>query len=555
MRMEVSRAGTPAAERKTIGLVVCPPNPRQPLDLRLFEWLSAAFPVRFETKSADDLQSLDGVVYLGKRPRGNDGVSALPSLTYFGGQNDESATTGTIVFGQDAAVHRVLRARSVEQRLSCRPEPLELDGSEVVLATSSGRPFWTMRQTAAGRMDVTAVRVPVVDDKSSFFEYFNGNDFVNLLPLVDLVRRVTGEDQWIQPPLRASFMFDDPNLHSTSYGFINFPVLAQHAAKWNYHVSFATIPLDRWFSSRRAAQLFVEQKSRISFLVHGNDHVKKELAAFASDEQAILSLAQALRRIARLEETTKVPVSRVMAAPFGACVEGTISVMARLGFEAACISSGSLLDYNAKCKWSASLGLRMAEIIEGLPVFPRFRLNLQAKNVILLAAYLGQPLVPLGHHQDVADGLDLMGELAQFINSLGQVRWGDMTSIARSNFLVRHEGDVLRVRPYSRRFQVAVPAGMSGISVEPSAGAFLGENVKITASAQPKPIYLGPPGSTVPVKAGDVLEINMERKDAVDFASVPDRGLKSWALTRRLLTEGRDRLQPWFRWLGLWRPG
>ncbi len=534
---------------KLVGLVSNPAVPRQ-THSRLFDWLSGAFPVRFESKSAGDLRSLDGVVYLGKAPP-LDSVPTMPSLTILSTGKEESSMVGTVVFGQDAAVHPVLRGRSVEQRLSCRPDRIDLDGSDIVLASSGGQPVWTMRQTAAARTDVTAVRLPIVDGYPSFFEYFNGKNFINLLPLVDFVRRITGEDQWDPPPLRGCFMFDDPNLHSTGYGFVNFPKLADHAAKWNYHVSFATIPLDGWFSNRWAAQLFIEQKSRMSLLVHGNDHVRNELASFASEEHAFGSMAQALRRVTRLEETTGVEVARVMAAPFGACAEGTMSVMARLGFEAACISPGSLRSHNAECPWSPCLGLRMAEIIEGLPVFPRFRLDAKAKNAILLAAYLGQPMVPVGHHQDVADGLDLLADLAQFINSLGQVQWGDLKSIARSNFTTRHDGDLLRVRPYSKKFQVAIPEGTTAISVEAPEGAFLGDNITVTSSSEPKPIFSGPIGSIVPVDAGAVLDILRERGDVIDPDSIPDRGTKIWAFTRRQLTEGRDRLQPWRRRFGL----
>jgi hypothetical protein len=548
--------GTPGSalpsERKTVGLVVSAPHAPENLDLRLFEWLSAAFPVRFEIKRSDELRPLDGVIYIGNMPQ-DDCAHGLPSLVFLGGGGKESATVGTAVFSRDDAVHPVLRGRSVEQRLTCQSDPLEVDGSAVVLASFSGRPLWTMRRSPAGRMDVMAMRLPVVDQTLSFFDYFNRENFINLLPLVDFVRCLTGEDQWNPPPLRACFMLDDPNLHFTSYGFVNFPKLAQHAAHWNYHMSIATIPLDGWFSSRRSVQLFVEQRARMSLLVHGNDHVKNELASFASDAEAISSLAQALRRVARIEKTTKVAISKVMAAPFGACSEGTMSIMARLGFEAACISSGSLRHHNAGCPWSSSLGLRMAEIIEGLPVFPRFRLNREAKNTILLAAYLGQPIVPVGHHQDVADGLDILAELAQFINSLGQVQWGDMESIARSNFLMRHDGDLLCVRPYSKRFQVAVPARMRGISVEPPQGAFSEENVKIATSLGPTAIYSGPAGSPVAIDGGTLLDVRLERKDAIDPQSIADRGVKIWPIARRFLTEGRDRMRPLGRRLALSR--
>jgi len=536
-------------DRKTVALVAFPDSLPQPLDLRLFEWLSSVFPVQFVTKSADDAGAVDGVVYFGQRPRDNSGPT-LPSLTYLGNSDKEPAAIGTVVFGDDMATPQVLRRRSVAQQFCYRPKPLTLNGSHVVLASYGGQPLWATTRGASARADVTTAQLPIIDYYPSFFEYFNRDNFINLLPLVDFVRRLTGEDQWTQPPLRACFMFDDPNLHSTGYGFIDFPTLARHAEQCRYHVSFATIPLDGWFYSRRTAQLFREQKSRLSLLVHGNDHVQLELGAFGSNQDAIDSLAQALRRVERIEKRTEVEISRVMAAPFGACTEETMSVMARLGFEAACISPGSLRYHNSGCPWSNSLGLRTSEVIAGLPVLPRFTLSGRSKNSALLAAYLGQPIVPMAHHQDVANGLDQLADVAQFINSLGEVRWSDMTSIARSNILLRQEKDLLRVRPYSRKFRVMVPAGTTSVSVELPAGAFLNETVQIAVASGSKAIYSGPAGMPLAVAASTVLDVALQTPGALDPHSVPDRGLNFWAFARRQMTEGRDRLQPLFRRLG-----
>jgi hypothetical protein len=273
--------------------------------------------------------------------------------------------------------------------------------------------------------------------------------------------------------------------------------------------------------------------------------VKNELGSFASEEDAFSSLAQAWRRIVQFEKTTKLEVPRVMTAPFGVCAEGTMPVLARLGFESAFISHGSLHNRNPDCSWTPSLGLMIATIIGGFPVMPRFRFNNSGKNTILLAAYLGQPIIPLGHDQDMAGDLAVLADLAQFTNSLGQVQWCDVSSISRSNFLVRQDGDLLRVRPYSQRFQVDLPAGMTGISVEPPEGAFPGVNLKINASSRSKPIFSGPPGGAVAVPAGSVLDITLERGDMIDPDSIPDRGLSLFAFARRQLTEGRDRLKPW----------
>ena len=118
----------------------------------------------------------------------------------------------------------------------------------------------------------------------------------------------------------------------------------------------ATIPLDGWFESKKAVRVFADNPDRLSFLVHGNDHLHKELASFSSEGQGLGAMAQAWNRISRLEARTSIAVSKVMAAPHGACSEQTLGVMARVGFEAACISHGSLHNYNSDKAWAKSIG-------------------------------------------------------------------------------------------------------------------------------------------------------------------------------------------------------
>ena len=70
-------------------------------------------------------------------------------------------------------------------------------------------------------------------------------------------------------------MFDDPNLHSPTYGFISFSDLADHARANRYHAAMATVPLDGYWFNERAAAVFRENPRYISILIHGNNHTEK----------------------------------------------------------------------------------------------------------------------------------------------------------------------------------------------------------------------------------------------------------------------------------------
>ena len=83
-----------------------------------------------------------------------------------------------------------------------------------------------------------------------------------------------------------------------------------------------------------------------------------------------------------------------------------------------------------------------------------------------LAAFLNQPIIPHGHHQDCAGGLDLLAHVANEINSLGEVIWSDLTSISRSNYLTRRVAETLFVKMLSRRISVQLDESVKEIVVE-----------------------------------------------------------------------------------------
>ena len=82
-----------------------------------------------------------------------------------------------------------------------------------------------------------------------------------LLALHVFLRRVCGERAWQPPPLRASFVIDDPNLHWRSYGFLDYRELVAQAVRLRHHVGFAMVPLDGRLVDQRAAALVRASRS------------------------------------------------------------------------------------------------------------------------------------------------------------------------------------------------------------------------------------------------------------------------------------------------------
>jgi hypothetical protein len=368
---------------------------------------------------------------------------------------------------------------------------------------------------------------------------------MGLLPLLHFLDLVLGAEGWAPPPLRASFVIDDPNLHWPSYGYLKYKELIDHATRHGYHVGLATVPLDGWLVNRRAASLLRDHPSALSLLMHGNDHIARELGRLSTDRAADEAIARALLRVGTLERRTGLSVNRVMAPPHGACSEPALRAMFRLGMEAACVSR--------PYPWRDGLapptplaGWRPAEIVAGgLPVLPRYSLGLP-RDDLAFRALLGQPLILYGHHGDFAAGLEPLERAAHEINSLGDVEWCRLSTIARGNYAARRTGDVLHVTMFSRRLTVNVPEGVRELRlrIQESFGGAAGHRLAHAGGTAQLAFAAGTGTATLPVAGPSQLELRLEADLALNAAEAARRRLRPWPLMRRLAVEGRDRLQP-----------
>ena len=286
------------------------------------------------------------------------------------------------------------------------------------------RPWWLLR-----RRDVSLLKwsVEPQNEPEYLFDYLDADHWASLLPLLHFVQNISG---WEMPCVRAQFMFDDPNLHWSSYGYINYSQLVEEADYRNFHVSFAMVPLDSWFIHRKTAALFREKRKRLSLLIHGNNHIYNELVLAGTDARYEELAVQALDRIQKFERRSGIMVQRVMAPPHGACSNKMGRALLRAGFEAACISRGSLMDHNPRLSWRAETGLAPAEFFEdGLPVIPRRRLKRQPATLLLAAFGTTTDSRRTPYRPD--EWSRLLAESAELINSLsGNVQWADMGGIA-----------------------------------------------------------------------------------------------------------------------------
>jgi hypothetical protein len=457
------------------------------------------------------------------------------------GGSDGRLRDVTVRFADSPDVPFPFRGRTLQAKVAEDPSPLVLTGTERALATCEGRPVWAISVDEGVRQFKSGFALPNLASGQGLIDLFAAERLVEILPLLHWVREIGGSTRWEGPPLRAGFIFDDPNLHWPRYGFVDFQEIAKRAASKNYHVSFATIPLDAWYTHRGTAALFRSQAKRLSLCVHGNNHAKAELARNFSEHERRWLLTQAIQRIEKLERRAGLRVCRVMVPPHGACSEAILADLPRCGFESACISHGSLRAHNKSKPWTTTLGALPAELIAGCPVLPRWPMAGRTTNTILWAAYLKQPIVLRGHHQDLKDGVELLDNLAGAINDLGSVYWGTMTDLSRTNYQWHMAGTLCRLRPMSSKVTFPLPDNTRSLIIE-NVGLSDWESWQISSAN----------GSMLKVRAGEPVAVAAAQTGIVAMEAASAKPISdsqvsylpsATAVLRRLFTESRDRLR------------
>lgn len=417
-------------------------------------------------------------------------------------------------------------------------------GHETILSIN-GRCAWAIRKSHGCCQYEAGMEIPDIPEGEPFSRWFKGHNFIELLPLVDFLRNITGLSEYRGPRQTACIMIDDPNLHFSRYGFIKFNQIAEHAKSNDYHMAFATIPIDLYHASKEAAQVFRNSPERLSLLIHGNNHLSNELGRDQDHQARISLISHALARVHKFEKNTGLSISRVMAAPHGVCSEPMMEDMARCGIEAACISFGSLYKANRERDWVVPMGIGSSTIVSGLPVFNRIHLSMNFTNEIFLAAYLNQPIIPNGHHWDLKDHLETLRSQVEVINSLPDIYWGSMQDISSLNYLAKAEGEELKVKILSRRIIVTVPSGIKSLRLGASDLTDCDGRVHALYAVNSEALRSLSPDGTISVRPGDRVLILSPSPKRVDPSQVllPPTPIK--AILRRFATESRDRLRPY----------
>lgn len=504
---------------------------------RLFAALEAAFAVEFCTWSPDGPRASALLVLAdGGQPlvAPAEAREDLPTFICCADEPSGAAAEEVALSTAEAVDQRV---RGIVLRDRLVGDALVASAGEEVLALGASGPAWVSSQGRAVTHRVRSVLPELTADE--VLHALLSHRVIAAIALTQFLRDVSRPAGWRPPPLRAAFVFDDPNLHWRTYGFIDYRRLVRHADEHGYHVAMALIPMDARLPHPGTVALFKHRPDRLSLAFHGNDHVKHELLAVDDAPSALAMAAQAVRRVTRLERRTGLRVDRVMMPPHGLCSAAVARSLAVVGFDALCAihplpwtpsaPSGPLL-----------AGWLPAGFVGGCAVVPRVPLTSSVAD-LALRAFLDHPIVVYGHHEDVAGGLEPLAQAAERVNRLGDVRWTSVGDIVTSNHTLREDGSAIVVRPHARRVAVDVPAASQAVTVERPQDA-ADDNALIGWSLGPAAAQ--PFGAELPIAGRTPLEIRLHGPDDVDPWSVAAPPWRAWPRLRRVGTEMRDRALP-----------
>lgn len=504
---------------------------------RLFAALAQAVPVTFRPYSEGGVDA-SGLIVLTSGPelpwdpalrRGEAPVLVVGCDPDLAGEREE------IQLSRAAELDPTLQGITLHDRSVGDISRGQVEG-ETVLASAASGPMWTVSDGPAPVHRVRSVLTEL--DADHVLWSLLSRRAIAVVAVIQFLRCAAGEGV-SRPALRATFMFDDPNLRWRSYGFLQYQQLLAHADANGYHAAMAMVPLDAGRAHSTTASLFAHRRDRLSLLYHGNDHVHQELWAVSDPAHALSVAAQARRRIVGFERRNGVPVDRVMTPPHGLCSREMASALTSVGFDAICAEhpmpwTDELPADRLMAAW------RPADFVEGSVIIPRMPLE-SSEASIALRAFLRQPLVIYGHHGDLADGLDRLASVAAFVNAMGDVRWMPMADIALTNAEVTVDGSHATVRPHARRIRVEVAPGVETVTVQEPVD-LVTDDAFAGWSARTGPVQSF--GRPTAAPADGRLEIVLHGRTAVDPESVSPPPWRPWPRLRRGAAEARDRALP-----------
>ena len=312
-------------------------------------------------------------------------------------------------------------------------KPVSLNPNHEVIASQNDKCIWYSSDHYAFKHYYSLIPPCNLEVHQSLKDKFTSKDFIQVLPIIIFLKELVG-DSLIYPKAMASIIIDDPNLHRTKYGYLDYKKIVEDSTIHGYHINFATIPLDLFYASKKALNLLKKNGKHLSLIIHGNNHTSAELLV-NSHQKSYSKLLMIKKRVDKFYQKYGVRIGRVIIPPHGMMSREFLKNIALFDFLGACISrpfpwysSPSPSTIIEECENYTKMF--PADFIEGTPIVPRMK----AFEDIPFKLILHIPLVFYFHHDDFKHGIEKFGEIVNMLNQYADVTWASLNNIFHSSF-------------------------------------------------------------------------------------------------------------------------
>lgn len=286
--------------------------------------------------------------------------------------------------------------------------------------------------------------------------------FASLAPELIFLRYAARERAWHRPNVYANLTIDDAWLR-LPYGNLRYDELFREAQKHKFHVTVAFVPWNFDRSETDVAALFRAHPDTFSISIHGNNHDHQEFGPYATHplNEQIKNIKQALARMAKFRNLTRVPYDEVMIFPHSICPEATLAALKRYNFLATANSTNVPSDVAPPA--DADFSLRtVTEEFANFPTLRRYSAeNEIPESQLAIDSFLGNPMLFYVHEGYFANGADSFNKVADLVARIQpDVRWKSLGYIAQHLYLEKRRNDgSYDVRLYTARTQLQNDSG------------------------------------------------------------------------------------------------
>lgn len=291
--------------------------------------------------------------------------------------------------------------------------------------------------------------------------YMHGKDrFYEIAPFLMFLRYACKDRCWKSKNFYANLTVDDPWLREP-YGHLSYINLLNEMKKENFHTTIAFIPWNYDRSDNNVVPLIQNNLKYYSIAIHGNDHNHEEFFILNKNgdhgkikqlDQYDMKIKQALARMERFKELTRIPYDPVMIFPHGIAPRYAISLLKKNGY---------LATINAR---NVPLGSQepndpvhrlrcITTDFEGFASYRRQEVDFINKEDIAIELFLENPILLYTHQDYFAESIGKFNPIARVINRLQpDVIWGSLGDIIKNYHLekLRNDGsyDILMYTNY-----------------------------------------------------------------------------------------------------------